>query len=404
MSSFRRWTWVLAGIFLAAGALGAQGARVPPAAADRVSVLVRVSGPKELDLGRYVDTLSALLMRSPKILSVRLAHGSEAGELESPARREGASVILAVELSREGAFLRAHWQIRATEGGPIPALGSFSKPQPSEDELATSFWVETVDAVEGFLASLRIVRLRVSGFPGAVIEGFGDPILLPKSGTAVLTLILPSRITWVASAPGRYPEKGTFYASEDGETLEIPRRQWALDFGAYGFSFPELRLGFTPDSLFFVRATLSQFALGLSLQSPNNGIEPPLILSFPLLQAGIGLGTYFAPQIRELRTYIAMDFFARLFSPQGRGVYLDPVAPIGVQPSVGLEWGRGPDARLYVEMSAVFYPWAMPGLMAASLDGNSSSDLIFGGSGWFPGHPGWFLEVPVMRIGMRFRL
>ncbi len=419
----RRILAIAAAIFAAAAA-GAQTAQGPsPNAAaqstarqtsdalsleERVSVLLQVSGPSSLDLWRYGDTLAAVLMRSQRILSVHRAYNADPSRLDNLARYEGAPVVLDLELSEEGGRVSARWELRAAEGfatsGATSVRGSFAKPSPSEDELSSSFWVETVDSVNGFLAALHAAHLRITGLPGTVVQGFVEPFLLPDSGSVILSVILPERIPWAASTPGRYSENGVFYASKDGETLAIPRRQWALDFGAYGFSFPEIRLGFTPDSLFFVRATLSQFALGLSLQSPNNGIVPPLTLSFPLVQAGFGFGTYFAPQMQELRTYIAMDFFARLFSPQGRGIYLDPVAPIGIQPAVGLEWGRGPVARLYLEMSAVFYPWAMPGLMAASLDGNSASDLIFGGNGWFSGHPGWFLEVPIFRMGMRFRL
>jgi hypothetical protein len=398
----------------------ASRAEMPRASEEPVSLLLQISGPKTLDIWRYGDTLAAVLMRSRLILSVHRAYNADPARLDNLARYEGAPVVLALELSEEGGRVSARWRLSAaargatsdaesgakdaTIAGMQPVEGSFTKPVPSEDELASSFWVETVDAVNGFLSGLRTAHLRITGAPGTVVQGFGDPILLPDSGSAILPVILPERIPWTASTPERYPESGVFYASKDGETLTLPRRQWALDFGAYGFAFPELRVSFAPGSRFFTRATISQFAFGMSLQSPNNGVEAPLTLSFPLFQAGFGFGSYFEPQIRELRTYLAMDFFARLFSPQGRGIYLDPVAPIGIQPAVGLEWGRGPVARLYVEMSAVFYPWAMPGLMAASLDGNSASSLIFGGSGWFPGQSGWFLEIPLFRIGMRFRL
>ncbi|MDA8424512.1 MAG: hypothetical protein M0Z80_00105 [Treponema sp.] len=409
-------------VALAAASLGAVQAQVEPggmpagkgpgsgaaASETRLPVLLQVSGPKNLDLWRYGETLSAAIMRSHRVLSVHRAYNADPTRLDNLARYEGAPVVIALKLSEDGDRVSVRWDISAVEGiakgGATPIEGSFIKPAPSEDELSSSFWVETTDALDAFLAGLRVARIRITGLPGSVVEGFGEPFLMPDSGSLLFPVIVPERITWAASAPGRYPERGLFYAAKDGETLVIPRRQWSIDFGAYGLAFPELRVAFEPGAHFFARATLSQFALGWSLQSPNNGVEQPLTLSFPFVQVGVGIGSYFAPPSRELRTYIATDLFARLFDPEGRGLYLDPVAPIGLQPAFGLEWGRGPAVRLYAEMSGVFYPWAWPGLMLASLGGEKPSSLVFGGGGWLAGQPGWFLEIPIFRMGLRLRL
>lgn len=372
--------------------------------AAAVSILIQIAGPSDMSTGPYADSLAAALMRSDAILSVSRASGLGDERLVERARRDACSLILRVELAESGADLAVRWTVHIVGSAEAPAEGAVVKSRPSEDELASAFWVETVDAAAAAAASLRPARLAITGLPGTVVEGFGDPILLPKSGSVVIPLALPSRIPWVASAPGRIPERGVFLASADGQRLAIPRRRWALDVGAYGLAFGELRASYSPSGRFFARASLSQFFFGLSLADSHNDSQPQLVLSYPLVQAGLGLGFYSAPQIAELRSYLSLDLFARLFFPEGRGIYLDPVAPVGAQPSVGLEWGRGPVVRLYAEIGAVFYPWAMPGLMAASLDGNSASGLIFGGKGWISGQPGWFLEVPVARIGARFRL
>jgi hypothetical protein len=36
--------------------------------------------------------------------------------------------------------------------------------------------------------------------------------------------------------------------------------------------------------------------------------------------------------------------------------------------------------------------------------GSSSGRLVFSGTGWFPGHPGWLAEIPLSRLGLRIYL
>jgi hypothetical protein len=249
----------------------------------------------------------------------------------------------------------------------------------------------------------------VAGLPGTRVYGLGPVIVIAESGQSVVDLDLPAYVTWRASADGTYPEQGNILVEKSGSLLTIPHQplpRWSMDAGAYGFSFGELRCSFSFGNSLFARATLTEFVLGISLsQSDGSGSPAPLCASYGLLQPGLGFGGYFEGAENPLRTYMAVDAFARVAVPEGRAIFIDPVAPLGIEPCFGIEWGRSRSMSLYFEIGGIFYPVAMPALMLASMgDGSTGGRLVFGGLGWFPGHPGWFMEFPVPRLGLRFHL
>ncbi|HTX73567.1 MAG TPA: hypothetical protein VMC79_12130 [Rectinemataceae bacterium] len=376
----------------------------PAASAPPVAVLLQVEAHPDSNAALYTDTLAAALMRNPSILSVIRTTGLDDQQLLERAKRDSCSVLMAVKIATEGADLRVEWNLSMADSSSAPSTGLVSRSPPTADELASSFWVNAVNAAVAYTAGARVSLLEVRGPPGAVVEGFGEPFVLPRSGRLVLPLIRPARIVWVASAPGRLPERGVFDATHDGPALVIPSRRWGVDLGFYGLSFGEFRVSYAVSPELEARFAVSQFLVGINLQNSHDTEEPSLTQSFPMVQLGLGAVYYPTLPMKQFRSYLSLDLFARIFSPQGRELFVDPVAPWGIQPAVGMEWGRGIAGRLYFEVGGVFYPWAYPGLMAASLGGNKSSGLIFGGSGWIAGQPGWFLEVPILRMGLRFRL
>jgi len=136
----------------------------------------------------------------------------------------------------------------------------------------------------------------------------------------------------------------------------------------------------------------------------SSGAYPSLVYSTGLVQAGLGAGWYPMAGRSRLQPYLCMDAFARLILPEGGGVAIEPIAPMGISPLVGLEWSRAGDIGAFIEVGATLYPIADRDFMLASAGGDNSGRLLFGGSGLFKGHPGWFGEFPNARLGLRFKL
>jgi hypothetical protein len=160
---------------------------------------------------------------------------------------------------------------------------------------------------------------------------------------------------------------------------------------------------YSPSPSWSLRATITQFFIGLSLTDAAAGFYPSLTYSTGLVQSGLGALWYPIAGKGKLQPYFGLDLFLRLIFPDGGGIAIEPIAPFGVAPFVGLEWSRIRDLGVFLELGAAIYPVADRDFMLASA-GDASGRLLFGGGGLFPGHPGWFGEFPIARFGLRLKL
>ena len=111
---------------------------------------------------------------------------------------------------------------------------------------------------------------------------------------------------------------------------------------------------------------------------------------------GAGFGMYFLPEDSYVRPYASATAFARILLLKGAFGF-DTVAPLGLQSALGAEWRAFPRAAVFVEFGATFYPFCDGFLMAASRGDQDGPFLnLFGAR--------WFLELPILRLGARFRL
>jgi hypothetical protein len=180
-----------------------------------------------------------------------------------------------------------------------------------------------------------------------------------------------------------------------------PAPRWAIDSSLYSFAFPELRASYSPSPSWLVRATITQFLFGLSFTDAAGGSYPSLVYSTGLVQAGFGAGWLPLGGKGSLQPYLGLDAFLRLIFPDGGGMGVEPVAPLGIAPFVGLEWSRTRGVGVFLELGATLYPFAAPDYMRASAMAAGSSQLLFGGS--FSDSSGWFGEFPDLRFGLRFK-
>jgi hypothetical protein len=266
-----------------------------------------------------------------------------------------------------------------------------------------------IDGIPDALAAVPADTIIVRARPGTVVTGIGGDFSVPEAGEIVLPIEIPALYSWNARASGAYPERGSVFVKEGGGYLDIPYRpiaqekRWSVDTSLYSFTFPELRASYSPSPSWFLRASITQFLLGLSL-TDSPGHYPSLVYSTGLVQGGLGAGWYPIAGRSDLQPYLCLDAFARLIFPDGGGIAIEPIAPLGISPLVGLEWSRAGDLGVFIEVGATLYPIADRDFMLASVGTDDSGRLLFGGGSLFKGHPGWFGEFPNARCGLRFKL
>jgi hypothetical protein len=374
----------------------------------RIMVAFSASGLR--DAGILRDSLEAALAGSPSAAAVFRQESGES-DLNVSATKHSCQISLSVAAVGGEEGVRIEWSyLSPVSGGGVLRSGSFVKNQPNVRDLVSAFWTELVqDLVPAIQAmgALPLDHIIVAAPPGARVEGFGDPLVVPAEGEVEVPLGIPAFVRWKASSVTHLDANGTAFVEAPLVRVELPMRRlpaWTAELSLYGFSFPEARFSFLIGKRLFARVALTQFLAGLNLQK-YDGPPPALSLSssYSLLHSGVGFGTYFSGPERNLRFYAALDAFLRLDMPGFRTFFIDPIAPLGLAPIFGAEWGRAPSAKLFFELGGILYPYAIVDLMLASR-GSSTGNLVFSGSGWFPGHPGWLGEFPLPRLGLKVYL
>lgn len=411
-SAIRRASFLAAALLAFLGASSALAAEEATPPQKRVRVMAEFLGPEGAASSSYADSFASTLIQSPAVLSVQRASEGE-DSLALRAAREACQIAVSLSLSIGTDSSRIEWKIYAPPREEPIDQGSADKDPPDARELSTTFWLESVAALERAVADMDSSAsfVTIVGAPGTFVAGIGADVVVPESGSVDVPLVLPAYLVWSAESEGALSEGGAVLVKESGTSLVIPRRPvndaspWSLDASAFGLAFPEISARYELGKRLFLRATFTQYLVGLALVNWSDPLPAPSILaSIALLQPGAGIGFIVSPCASSLRFYSAFDLFARIQVPAGEPISFDSVAPMGTALSLGFDWGRSPDLRLFFEAGIAFYPWAFPGLMLASYNGEGMQRLAFGGTGWFTGHPGWFAEFPVPRFGLRIRL
>jgi hypothetical protein len=371
-------------------------------------IMISLTASDIRDEGLLRDSLEAALAASPFAAAV-FRQGSDGEDPVVSAVHFFCPILLSVHAVGAENRVRIEWHYVPSAARSIELRGgSFEKAIPNARELASSFWTELVQDLGPAIEAIPLDRIVVAAPPGARVEGFGDSFVVPKGGEVEVAMSLPVFVRWKASSLSFFDSSGTTLIDAPLSRVELPMRKlpaWTAELSLYGFSFPEARASILLGKRLFARATITQFLAGLNLQSPYDGPspEPSMLSSFSLMYAGFGFGTFFEDPDRSLRFYTAVDMLVRLDMPGYRSFFIDPIAPFGISPLIGAEWGRDARAKLFFELGGIFYPSALVDLMLASRSSNGG-DLVFYGAGSSPGRPGWFAEFPVPRLGLRVYL
>jgi hypothetical protein len=230
--------------------------------------------------------------------------------------------------------------------------------------------------------------LTIHALPGTVIsDGNGASATTGTDGTVQLRLPAPAEYSLRATLTDYHEVKEDLFLSSD-RTIDVAQRplsRWALDFSMQDIESPGVDLSrFIVPNFLFVRLGFTTRLIGLALT--NDAVFSNEPLTTFALQGGI----YFRPEDVLFRFYGALGGFLRVHSPD-----LDPLAPAGVQISLGAEIGAAEHGGFFFEWEPAFYFAPEPGFQNSF--GNN------GMAGWF--FPSWgALNILTVRIGYRLQI
>jgi hypothetical protein len=392
-----RATVLLAAAVLLAAPQQVSAKPVQPEEGVRVMVRATGTGPAA-DAG----SLAAALARST-ILDAILAAPEGSDIVEAAARTRCAVAVEITGAATGEGQARSDWRIIDPFDGTIVRAGTVEGFEPTERDLTDFWWLPVVEAVEQALPSLKKPMVSISAKPGTVVRGLSEePLVIPDSGRAELSLRVPGTYPWRATSTGSYPERGVFDALEHGAGMVItvrPLRRWSVELGMLMTQYPDLygSWRFAEDK-FFLRFGVSQYLAGLYLGDATDDSGEWGFVSSPLVQPGVGLGYYALPPDFTVRPYLSISAFTRIIISQYVPLALDPIGPFGTSAVAGAEWALAERLAMFIELGATFYPCPDGELFAASRgSGDSGPTLsLYGGR--------WFLEMPLFRFGARMSL
>ncbi|MBN2875067.1 MAG: hypothetical protein JXM71_08225 [Spirochaetales bacterium] len=371
-----------------------------PALADEqattgVRVMARAGGS---GIAADSESLAGALAKSPLLDAILVAPAGL--DIVEAAARASCSLAVDVEsIAGSPGDTRSSWRVIDPVSGAILAQGVVEGLDPTSRDLAEFWWLPVVKAAETALPAVSRTLVRVEAAPGTLLRGMGDEtVRIPADGYLELALRVPGTYSWRAVSRGAYPQTGHFVAMEHGATLYVPRRElprYSVESALFMGQFPDIRASvrFLEDYA-FASAGLTQFLAGLYLVDPTYELrEPPVVLSLPIVEPGISMGVYVLPPDARMRPYLSAIAFTRVVVASGEPVQLDPIAPLGLGSSVGIEWRSGVAIGLFAELSATLYPCPDGALMAASIPRDSGGSYSYGDE--------WFLQYPLFRVGVR---
>jgi hypothetical protein len=334
----------------------------------------------------------------------------EAADPIAFAYSRGCDLAISIEAESSDIGVKISWRIDApafastNDGSPPPPVDAFEyeAPLPDQRRLATSFWLDLRARVEAALGKLPVAGsafLILHGEAGLMVEGLSKAAqVIPEGGELTLRLRSPATYLWTAHAPGKELKRGVLSLAGP-TTLEIlleARKRLSLDVGLNHGAFADFRLAlFSKSDSLYARVALNPYFLGLSLRSADEYDPAPLLVSYNLLEPGLGGGILLGNELSKSRLSFGFDAFLRVRS-MGNDGPLDSIAPFRLAFYTGIEWSLIRGTELFFELGLDYYPGCIGYLMTAMGDS--------GGFQW-ASHAGtdYYVEFPSFRFGLRWR-
>ena len=202
--------------------------------------------------------------------------------------------------------------------------------------------------------------------PGTLITaGKGVTALTDGYGTATFTLASPAEYSLRAVRADFYPTRQELFVSAD-RTIELPQARasrWAVEGSLLDAQYPGVDVTrFVIPNWVFVRLGFTTYQLGLALSGNS------VFSNEPLTNFALQGGAYFRPEDALFRFYGTLGGFLRVITQPGQAPLIDPLAPGGIQVSLGTEILGTQHGGFFFEWAPMLYFTTVPGLMQASLE------------------------------------
>jgi hypothetical protein len=278
-------------------------------------------------------------------------------------------------------------------------------------ELERRFWEEIATAVaQSFTGGGRRVakavsrqELTIRGVPGTRVRGLGqEPLLIGESGATTLEVLLPATFSYRATRTGYYPVQKDLYLETGPAELDLGQARgarWSIDAYLFMVNYPGLDVAYYPvPGIYWVKLGFHTFLLGFVLAEERN---QSMLVSYSLSHLNFSTGVYFNAPDRLFRFYAGAGVFARIMTAEG--LALEPIAPWGLQPILGMEISRNLKRRFYLEYAPLIYWPTNPSLFWLSLPLDSRPPIL--PIPWQEGtRPVVFWDILVFRLGVRWLL
>jgi len=310
--------------------------------------------------------------------------------------------------------LAGNWRSVVLRAGSYDLIGqatafSFELRKPMRRgavDLERDFWDEVTAAVAEYYseaAANRTVPGEVvfKARPGTRILGAGPEALRADSdGVARAEVQVPVTLSVRATRPGFFPVEGKYFLSRAQNTVPLDMNRgarFAFDVYLNNLIFPGFQFSyFLIPGLLYARTGFTTNIVGLLFSDSGSEGESGLLISRPLNQLDLGLGVYLNDEDRDLRAYAGLGAFARLLTTLSY-LGLEPIAPWGLQASLGIEYSRHPRRRFYLELAPMLLFTSRPDLVFASF----APDYSLVGYTFLPWGVFEFLNL---RLGFRWEI
>ncbi|AEJ19153.1 hypothetical protein [Gracilinema caldarium] len=304
--------------------------------------------------------------------------------------------------SREGSF-DIHYRVFRVLSAQEIMAASFTADLPTEEELRSTFWLPLVAAMDTLEAQRRAGRLTIRGVPGSKLFGFTKaPIQLDNTGEATITVEIPGTYRYRAFASGYEARSGVLTLLDSPSVLQLEQpaqSPWYFESGALMGQFGDVWIHRHIGNSIWLGLGFQQYWIGLyfpnqeDLKYTSNYTN--YFVSLPLLEPGIQAGYYLSDGLSIIKPYVSGTLFLRVNTSL---LQLDPVAFMAISAQTGLEYTLLTKLRPFIELGFRFYPFCDGLYLAASRGGEvrAPSTFLFSDS--------WYVDIPILRLGVRFNL
>ncbi|MFP4567025.1 MAG: hypothetical protein ACLFNX_11040 [Spirochaetaceae bacterium] len=384
-------------------------------AARRIAVFFEVGEDIAEDAERtrflYESLLVALHRENPRteFLTTASAGAATDAQRSSRARSGGADAwtLVSVEAVAGGSRFRVRVRSVALYSGETVLDLLYEAPvSESERSLALRLWSRGARAVAETYSTVSTESAAViRGAPGTEIFGLtGTPIRLQSEELRVV-LDQPGVYDLQAISDLHYPQQVSFFlGGRDTEIILNQDERSRFVLSAYGqeFSYAGIDLSYMIVPPYaFLRGGFYTYALGIvpfvdREDNENEDGEPQLLVSEPLMNLRLLIGTYWNDPHGALRAYTAVGPLARLMTSRAF-TGLEPIAPWGLEFVNGVEFFPERKLRLFFEHTPTVAFAAEPDLLRAQFFDYSGPDPVF-----FDNDAG-YIDLLSVRLGVRFQ-